>query len=533
MSKLTNIYKFLYLEAGDKIYAGFDRENQFAIESQIFGMYDYLGQGIIEGWNIYWMGCTSNPYVMQQRQDLLNAYRTDRFSYLAIQYELLNLPTTESEWKQCVVVTSGLGIIEVFHAATEYPTFFRFGSVDHFYVWAQKNACTNTEYLCEIIAPLYPDEDYDLYNPAIYLGEVFTNTVSGNIEVTQISYSQRRRDLKNAQGDVQRMLSQALINHVHSGVDDMPSKINLNTRIIINVKIIENSNAFTFEYPENFNADLYSSIPQVYLDGVLLLPTQYQIINMVIFLQNNININSVLQIIYQVAPGPNIFITNDYQQTPLGTTGDNILTFSPPNDVMFRATYVINCAGINAVDLMEQSGKNASFKLIPFRGEYYKLKPEARRLCNTLIYPVPDPEMPFLGVHFTKTIDGGVECGPNAVLAFGKESQNIWDINWKELNELLVHVFESYDGGAHKFEHYSVASKTGTAQVAMDNGKGYYEDRHMHSFFGYFPAYDPKFLVFLFLKNPKEVKYASQTLIPPFISITKFLMNYYDVPPDR
>jgi L-2-hydroxyglutarate oxidase len=104
---------------------------------------------------------------------------------------------------------------------------------------------------------------------------------------------------------------------------------------------------------------------------------------------------------------------------------------------MFRATYVINCAGINAVDLMEQSGKNASFKLIPFRGEYYKLKPEARRLCNTLIYPVPDPEMPFLGVHFTKTIDGGVECGPNAVLAFGKESQNIWDINWKELNELL------------------------------------------------------------------------------------------------
>lgn len=101
------------------------------------------------------------------------------------------------------------------------------------------------------------------------------------------------------------------------------------------------------------------------------------------------------------------------------------------------------------------------------------------------------------------------------------------------ISRMLVHVFESYDNGGHKFEHYSVGSKTGTAQVAMDNGKGYYEDRHMHSFFGYFPAYDPKFLVFLFLKNPKEVKYASQTLIPPFINITKFLMNYYDVPPDR
>ncbi len=101
------------------------------------------------------------------------------------------------------------------------------------------------------------------------------------------------------------------------------------------------------------------------------------------------------------------------------------------------------------------------------------------------------------------------------------------------ITRMLVHVFEAYDTGAHKFEHYSVASKTGTAQVAMPNGKGYYKDRHMHSFFGYFPAYDPKFLVFLFLKNPQQVKYASQTLIPPFMNITKFLMNYYDVPPDR
>lgn len=101
------------------------------------------------------------------------------------------------------------------------------------------------------------------------------------------------------------------------------------------------------------------------------------------------------------------------------------------------------------------------------------------------------------------------------------------------ITRMLVHVFEAYDAGIHKFDHYSVATKTGTAQVALDSGKGYYTDRHMHSFFGYFPAYDPKFLVFLYIKNPKEVKYASQTLIPPFVNITKFLLNYYDVPPDR
>ncbi len=101
------------------------------------------------------------------------------------------------------------------------------------------------------------------------------------------------------------------------------------------------------------------------------------------------------------------------------------------------------------------------------------------------------------------------------------------------ITKMLVHVFETYDSGAHKMTNYSVATKTGTAQVAKEDGKGYYTDRHTHSFFGYFPAYDPKFLVFIFIKNPKGVKYASQTLIPPFVDITKFILNYYNVPPDR
>jgi cell division protein FtsI/penicillin-binding protein 2 len=101
------------------------------------------------------------------------------------------------------------------------------------------------------------------------------------------------------------------------------------------------------------------------------------------------------------------------------------------------------------------------------------------------------------------------------------------------ISRMLTHVYEAYDSGSHKFDNYSVATKTGTAQVAMENGKGYYTDRNMHSFFGYLPAYNPKFIVFLYIKNPKGVKYASQTLIPPFMNITKFLLNYYDVPPDR
>jgi hypothetical protein len=251
MSKRTPIYNYLYLESGDVIYPGYDKDNQFTSENQIFGMYSYLGQGIISGWTIHWMGCLSDAYVLQQRQALIDAYRTDRFSYLALQYQSLNYPVTEADWKQCIVVKPGLGIVDVFHAATEYPTFFRFTEVNHYYVWAQKNVCTNTEYLCEIVAPEYPDEDYDLANQAIYIGEVFTGVVNSSVAVTQITYSERRRELKNAQGDIQRILNQALINHVHSGEGDNPSKINLSTNVTIIVPIIENSNTFTFTLPSN------------------------------------------------------------------------------------------------------------------------------------------------------------------------------------------------------------------------------------------------------------------------------------------
>lgn len=278
-------------------------------ENEIFGMYDYFGQGIIDGWSIHWMGCLSDPYVLEQRQALLNAYRTDPFSYLALEYQSLNYPVTEADWQQCIVVTPGLGIIQVYHAATEVPSFFRFTTSDHFYVWAQKNVCTNTEYLCEIIAPAYPDEDYDLSNPAIYIGEVFTNTVNSSITITQITYSERRRELKNAKGEVQRILKQALISHVHTGEGDMPSKINLSTNLTISINIVENSNTFTIVYPEGFNSANYAT-PQVYLNSYLLLPSQYQISGNILYLQNSVNAFSTLQIVYELAPGPSIYITS-------------------------------------------------------------------------------------------------------------------------------------------------------------------------------------------------------------------------------
>ncbi len=103
----------------------------------------------------------------------------------------------------------------------------------------------------------------------------------------------------------------------------------------------------------------------------------------------------------------------------------------------------------------------------------------------------------------------------------------------EDISRLLVEaVDETLLGGTMKMEHYTVAAKTGTAQIPKDEG-GYYEDDVLHTFFGYFPAYDPKFLIFTMNMRPQGAPYASQTLARPFFDIAKFLINYYDIPPDR
>lgn len=134
--------------------------------------------------------------------------------------------------------------------------------------------------------------------------------------------------------------------------------------------------------------------------------------------------------------------------------------------------------------------------------------------------------------HLAQKIE--FEDGSSQTLDYPIEKiKNLKESSVDTTTDMLVKVYESYDSGKHVFDYYNIATKTGTAQIAKEDGRGYYEDRHMHSFFGYFPAYNPEFIVFLYMKNPKGVKYASQTLIPPFRDITKFLLSYYNIPPDK
>jgi len=105
----------------------------------------------------------------------------------------------------------------------------------------------------------------------------------------------------------------------------------------------------------------------------------------------------------------------------------------------YTTTLVVNCGGLysDKVAQMTQDEK-IDLKIIPFRGEYYELKPEKQYLVKHLIYPVPDPNFPFLGVHFTRMINGGVEAGPNAVLAFRREGYKKTDFKLSELSETLM-----------------------------------------------------------------------------------------------
>lgn len=134
--------------------------------------------------------------------------------------------------------------------------------------------------------------------------------------------------------------------------------------------------------------------------------------------------------------------------------------------------------------------------------------------------------------HIAQRID--YTTGLSKTIAVADPVQVVKPESASDVTSMLVKVVDTaLKKGQVKMEHYSIAAKTGTAQIADHVNGGYYTDRYLHSFFGYFPAYKPRFLVFMYQVYPKNVQYASETLTDPFIDMTKFLLTYYEIPPDR
>jgi len=104
----------------------------------------------------------------------------------------------------------------------------------------------------------------------------------------------------------------------------------------------------------------------------------------------------------------------------------------------FESRFIIACGGLHADRLVKGTGQKPTAKVVPFRGEYFQIKKERQHLVRHLIYPVPDPKFPFLGVHFTRLIHGGIEAGPNAVLAFSREGYKWTNVNLRDLAESIL-----------------------------------------------------------------------------------------------
>jgi (S)-2-hydroxyglutarate dehydrogenase len=133
--------------------------------------------------------------------------------------------------------------------------------------------------------------------------------------------------------------------------------------------------------------------------------------------------------------GRGVAIHTDARVTRIARVGGELELTTPRQAV--RARRLVNCAGLYSDEVARLAGARPNVQIVPFRGEYYMLRPERRHLVRGLIYPVPDPEFPFLGVHFTRTVHGDVEAGPNAVLAFAREGYRWSRIEPRELAATL------------------------------------------------------------------------------------------------
>lgn len=146
-------------------------------------------------------------------------------------------------------------------------------------------------------------------------------------------------------------------------------------------------------------------------------------------------VNKLAELIQKQNTDNKIFLSRNVA----GFEKDNTFTRILTNEETISSRFVINCAGLQSDRIARLDGVKIKMRIVPFRGDYYDLKTDAQDKVKKLIYPVPDPTFPFLGVHFTRMVKGGVECGPNAVFSFKREGYGKFDFNLTDAWESLVY----------------------------------------------------------------------------------------------
>jgi L-2-hydroxyglutarate oxidase len=151
-----------------------------------------------------------------------------------------------------------------------------------------------------------------------------------------------------------------------------------------------------------------------------------------------VNFRTVCERMYEIIRSRGGSIQLDFQVTAIKAHATSV-ELTNQLGATIQCDRLINCAGLNSDRVCRMSGGDPSVQIVPFRGEYYELTEASESLCRNLIYPVPDPSFPFLGVHFTRMVDGGVECGPNAVLALSRTGYRWRDVNVRDILDTFAY----------------------------------------------------------------------------------------------
>lgn len=333
MPKITDIYRYYTLtELRDVWYPGYDERNMVTTENQFNALYQFVGPGVLDGWEVTMMpsdlrGDNISDEELAERSLLIDA---EPGTYLAKIYELIGSPSLMDElaWGQIVKVSKGSGIVGVFAAETVQDAYFRFETPDTvFYVWAESGLCLASEGRCHITVPEDGLYEHNERATATYLATIeITEHASypGDGFVLSITYDERRKALRNLEGALQDALDLAFYRHVHLGGFDNPSKIQLSTHITLNTTGPVGSTILNIvvpnEYVDKWNNNGFG-IPIVRLDDTILSNDDYTIsvASKRIFLKNSLPSGSTITIVmplfnqFSLRMHEDSLITDSYQ----------------------------------------------------------------------------------------------------------------------------------------------------------------------------------------------------------------------------